>query len=187
MTRIMRTRARAMLLRFYKSTEDHFCPYCHILLKKWDGKKKRHGNYTTVDHINPICRGGTDTDDNLILCCSSCNGHKGHLNWDEYWCVKGNHAELYREKQRVAYELGYITELYDNPEQAALGRFARRQAVLIAEGRIKDPDPDCPWCKGVGFTNKIKTKYCRCAVIGQKPNPYSQRGKRNRQPERRSA
>lgn len=30
----------------------------------------------TVDHILPICSGGTDADNNLCLCCQACNNKK---------------------------------------------------------------------------------------------------------------
>jgi hypothetical protein len=183
MSRPLRNRARSVLNRFYKSTEDHFCAYCGALLLRLgeENPPPGHGKPATADHMNPICRGGPDSDENIVLSCAPCNGRKGHLNWDEYWCVKDSNSELYREKQRVAYELGFIRELFDSPEQAALGRFERRQAVLLAEGRIKDPEPDCEWCHGTGFTNKIQTKYCRCSVIGEKRHEFNQRGKKNKQ------
>ena len=36
----------------------------------------------TVDHVIPVCRGGTDDLDNLVPCCSSCNSKKsGRDGW----------------------------------------------------------------------------------------------------------
>lgn len=32
---------------------------------------------TTVDHLQPISRGGTDNPENLVASCSGCNGAKG--------------------------------------------------------------------------------------------------------------
>jgi 5-methylcytosine-specific restriction endonuclease McrA len=31
----------------------------------------------TVDHVIPRSRGGSDDEDNLVACCSECNGGKG--------------------------------------------------------------------------------------------------------------
>jgi 5-methylcytosine-specific restriction endonuclease McrA len=32
-----------------------------------------------VDHIIPLSKGGTSTEENLISCCHQCNAEKGHL------------------------------------------------------------------------------------------------------------
>lgn len=32
---------------------------------------------TTVDHLRPVSRGGTDHKSNLVAACSDCNGSKG--------------------------------------------------------------------------------------------------------------
>lgn len=50
-----------------------WCPYC--------------GEYTeklTVDHVVPISAGGTNTIENLIPCCSSCNSKKGAKLLDQF-------------------------------------------------------------------------------------------------------
>jgi 5-methylcytosine-specific restriction endonuclease McrA len=44
------------------------CCYCG----KYVPKKQR-----TLDHVHPQGRGGTDTPDNLVLACKSCNSAKG--------------------------------------------------------------------------------------------------------------
>lgn len=36
-----------------------------------------HSQYTHVDHINPLYKGGTNNADNLVLACSYCNKRKG--------------------------------------------------------------------------------------------------------------
>lgn len=33
---------------------------------------------TTVDHVRPVSKGGTNALDNLVPCCSWCNGSKGN-------------------------------------------------------------------------------------------------------------
>ena len=44
--------------------DSYCCQYC--------GEE----NATTVDHVIPISRGGTDEPDNLVACCSRCNYQK---------------------------------------------------------------------------------------------------------------
>jgi 5-methylcytosine-specific restriction endonuclease McrA len=50
------------------------CAYC---------KADVSGNYH-VDHIMPLARGGTNTKDNIQLCCPTCNIRKGWSDPDEF-------------------------------------------------------------------------------------------------------
>jgi 5-methylcytosine-specific restriction endonuclease McrA len=59
--RRVETPSRAMI---YKR-DDNQCQYC--------GSRKN----LTIDHVIPRCRGGKDTWDNLVACCSRCNIAKG--------------------------------------------------------------------------------------------------------------
>jgi 5-methylcytosine-specific restriction endonuclease McrA len=43
--------------------DRHTCRYCG-------------GHATTVDHITPKSKGGTDAWNNLVACCRKCNGSK---------------------------------------------------------------------------------------------------------------
>lgn len=67
-----------------------FCPPGQRLrARQWDKVRARVlerdgyqcaycGSYAdTVDHVEPIVRGGSNDDDNLAACCSFCNGSKG--------------------------------------------------------------------------------------------------------------
>lgn len=55
--------------------EHHLCPYCH-------------GPLTTktfsIDHADPVSRGGTHTLDNLVVCCADCNNAKGDMTDREF-------------------------------------------------------------------------------------------------------
>lgn len=51
------------------------CPYCRTTL---DYKQRRAPNGAQVDHIIPHSRGGTDTPQNLTICCRTCNISKGN-------------------------------------------------------------------------------------------------------------
>lgn len=39
---------------------------------------------TTVDHLRPISRGGTDDEENLVAACADCNSLKGDLTAAEF-------------------------------------------------------------------------------------------------------
>lgn len=36
------------------------------------------GKATSVDHLRPVSKGGTDDDSNLVACCWHCNQRKGN-------------------------------------------------------------------------------------------------------------
>lgn len=58
-TRTWRTTRAAVLKR-----DHHRCFYC--------GRPA-----TTVDHLLPVVRGGSDQEHNLVAACTDCNGSKG--------------------------------------------------------------------------------------------------------------
>lgn len=72
------------------ATIASFCPPGQRLrARQWDKVRARIlerdgyqcaycGDYgDTVDHVEPIVRGGSNDDANLVACCSYCNGSKG--------------------------------------------------------------------------------------------------------------
>lgn len=54
-------RLRARILK----RDNHTCHYCS-------------NTATSVDHITPASKGGTDHDTNLVACCWPCNQKKGN-------------------------------------------------------------------------------------------------------------
>ena len=63
--------------RFRILQRDNFrCQYC--------GRTAKDDIKLEIDHITPICRGGTSDDSNLITACMPCNRSKGGkpLNYD---------------------------------------------------------------------------------------------------------
>lgn len=65
------------LIENFKKTHEHVCVYCgkQITNKKDD---------LTVDHILPVSRGGQTTEENLSICCKSCNLDKSDMTLEEY-------------------------------------------------------------------------------------------------------
>ncbi|WP_254510412.1 HNH endonuclease [Anatilimnocola floriformis] len=65
-----RKRKRERMMR-----QHPYCTYCGL---------KLNNENSTLDHIRPISRGGTNHDDNLVLSCRKCNAEKGdqlHHKW----------------------------------------------------------------------------------------------------------
>jgi hypothetical protein len=62
-------RLSAELRRRVTETSRHRCGYCLT-------SQRVVGPLLEVDHIIPVARGGTDHEDNLVLACPMCNGHK---------------------------------------------------------------------------------------------------------------
>ena len=63
--------------RFRILQRDNFrCQYC--------GRTAADDVRLEIDHVTPLCKGGTDTEDNLITACMGCNRSKGGklLNYD---------------------------------------------------------------------------------------------------------
>jgi len=46
--------------------DNHTCQYC-----------EKYGGNLTIDHIIPKSRGGSETWDNMVVCCARCNNRKG--------------------------------------------------------------------------------------------------------------
>lgn len=46
--------------------DNHTCQYC-----------SKSGTSLTIDHVIPKSKGGTETWDNMVVCCARCNNRKG--------------------------------------------------------------------------------------------------------------
>lgn len=62
------------------------CAYC--------GRIMYHKTDVTVDHVIPKRKGGQTTDDNLVICCSSCNKMKSSKHKDHYIKLMKNNAKI---------------------------------------------------------------------------------------------
>lgn len=69
-----------------KLLKGNKCFYCGEIII---GKK-------TIDHKTPISKGGTNENNNLVLCCVHCNTQKGNKNEFEYrsWLNEQNKSNL---------------------------------------------------------------------------------------------
>lgn len=58
------------------------CYYCgrEVLEIPFKKGQKKPRNAATIDHIIPVCRGGEDKIDNMVLACHACNNEKGNMS-----------------------------------------------------------------------------------------------------------
>lgn len=76
-----------------------------------------HSPNTQVDHIKPLCKGGDNDYNNLVLACKSCN----------YYCKKGNY--VWRDRNNTVHNgWNKPTWIEDNP--------------LIGKETLKDTQPN---------------------------------------------
>src|SRR5688572_2207203 len=92
------------------------CHYCLIPLVRADPHKpnavedwaKRGKGIGTVDHKHPLCRGGSNRLENLVLACSVCNYRKGDSTYEmfirslkfEHACIKSGDKPNQSQGQR---------------------------------------------------------------------------------------
>jgi 5-methylcytosine-specific restriction endonuclease McrA len=64
--------------RHVMSRDERTCVYCGFV----DGTQALAGDYVgakiTFDHVIPVTKGGDDSSQNLVACCSVCNRYKGN-------------------------------------------------------------------------------------------------------------
>jgi hypothetical protein len=51
--------------------DNWICQYCGVKTSK--NLPLKHDRYTTFDHVIPLCKGGTETEDNIVVACYKCN------------------------------------------------------------------------------------------------------------------
>ena len=65
--------------------DNHTCWYC----KRTKRQMEEEGFMLTIDHIVPRCKGGTNTFDNTVSCCSDCNGKKDDMDIVKFCKIMG--------------------------------------------------------------------------------------------------
>jgi hypothetical protein len=73
-----------MIIDNFKASNSHVCYYCKNQISKEE--------WITVDHKTPYSKGGSTTNENLVIACVKCNNEKDNMTEEEY-CI-------YKEKQR---------------------------------------------------------------------------------------
>ena len=67
---------RGLLLDAVVERDGPLCAYCGVVTTTDPPSATRHVE-RTLDHVVPQSRGGTDTLENCVVACRSCNARKG--------------------------------------------------------------------------------------------------------------
>lgn len=81
------------------------CGYCGGLIQLKDMQ---------VDHIEPLYNGGSDTLDNMICSCRSCNHYKGTLTLEKFRKQISDIPKVL-ERNNITYQIGLRYELLITP------------------------------------------------------------------------
>jgi 5-methylcytosine-specific restriction endonuclease McrA len=79
---VRNARHRRAILRW---AQDGRCWYCGIemtVVRHWTIKHRLTDE--TCDHLLPWCKGGDDSDENIVLACRQCNSQKKDRTLEEY-------------------------------------------------------------------------------------------------------
>jgi hypothetical protein len=88
------------------------CEYCGVTATDSAGR-------LTIDHYQPLARGGTDDEDNLVYACFRCNTYKS-----DYWPRRRGHPLLWNPRGEA--RTVHLLELFDGRIHpvSAVGRFS---------------------------------------------------------------
>lgn len=64
---------RAAIREEVRARAQFACEYCSV-------HETDSGDLLTIDHFQPVGKGGYDSSENLVYCCMRCNQYKG-----DYW------------------------------------------------------------------------------------------------------
>jgi 5-methylcytosine-specific restriction endonuclease McrA len=89
-----------------------FCLYCGTRIEKaydWTPEGNSARTYLHLDHMDPLLRGGKDSDNNTVYCCVACNLKKGDKLFTDWL------AELTPEYREISRNI-YIEKHHREPE-----------------------------------------------------------------------
>lgn len=105
------------------------CTYCGVQMNSVD---------KTADHVVPLCRDGTHTLDNLVVCCKTCNFSKGRKLVEE-WLIENLPNSSYQGL--ISNRLRYY--LASRPDRCVTGSTLREMAteptmrLLLSSGSLR--------------------------------------------------
>lgn len=105
-----------------------------------------HQLTATIDHILPLCRGGTMKGDNITLACQRCNGLKGDMTphqWAEYMMLNPKWWEGTRFQRKMGREMGRPLPIEHTRYIFEHGKKAYREWVAASSLEKEAPDV-CP-------------------------------------------
>ena len=102
-------------LRFSVFSRDNFtCRYCG---------RQSDRTVLVVDHVIPVCRGGTADESNLVTSCEDCNSGKGGRSPDQA-------APTESDRLRIAQEKSEQLRAAESAQMAVVASRLLRQAII---------------------------------------------------------
>jgi len=110
-----------------KTAWGGLCAYC------------REERATTVDHLKPRCRGGSNLRSNLVPCCVDCNQSKGSRDFEEWFTTQTFY-------NRIAHELidEWVANHRPRPQEDNESTIDRTK-ICITKGSLRG-GPNVPSC-----------------------------------------
>lgn len=72
----MNSKRRRKVTQILLKRDGNKCHYCQVVMVSTSNA--RNSLTMTREHVVPLCYGGPSTQDNLVLCCNSCNNKRGN-------------------------------------------------------------------------------------------------------------
>ncbi len=79
----MNSKRRRKLVSNLLVRDGNLCHYCQVLMTRSTGNHDRVDATLTREHVVPLCFGGGNSEDNIVLCCNKCNNGRGNAL---YYC-----------------------------------------------------------------------------------------------------
>ena len=122
--------AKRQFRNFIKYSFGGLCAYC------------REQRATTIDHIKPRCKGGSNLRSNLVPACVDCNHSKGsEINWIEWYQRQEFYSKIAQECiEEWITNTRYDIENYDE-------RTDNRTEICLTASPIWNltDEPPCTW------------------------------------------
>jgi GTPase SAR1 family protein len=106
-------------LRFYSIWSNYFamtdvCAYClnNTNRSSREANAQNDPDISTIDHIVPLIKGGSDKWTNLVLSCNRCNSDKKEEIWKPFFRIS-----CFRSRFYVRPTLFGLTLLYNNQKK----------------------------------------------------------------------
>ena len=93
-------------------SQNYKCDVCgEELICDTEKNSRKNSRLATIEHVVPVCKGGTDSPSNWTITCNSCNNTRGNMDYEyfkeNYKTIKRKRIEhkLARMKSKQAGEL----------------------------------------------------------------------------------
>ena len=106
-----RQKIPASVRRDVITRDGYQCQYCRCTVYEVGGPRDQR---LELDHFWPVCRGGENSVENLVVCCYRCNRDKGR-RFRQTITYLDEEAFEFADAYLFIYSDPYVTSLYGEP------------------------------------------------------------------------